>query len=434
MAVRNGCDLNCGETYPSLVEAVHRGLLEEADMDICLRRLFLARFKLGMFDPPHRVSYSRIPVEKVESPEHRKLALEAARESMVLLKNEKNLLPLSPTLKSVAVIGPTAAAWRPLLGNYYGYSGRMTTPFEGIVNAVSAATDVCYAQGCSLTDDAETDFSLAEDLAANADVVIAVMGYSPKLEGEEGEVAASDGGGDRRSISLPGKQEELLKSLHAKNVPVILVTTGGSCLDLAWAKDNLPAIIMAWYPGAEGGNGLADVIFGNYNPAGRLPITFEPSLEVLPPFMDYSMQNRTYRFARHTPLFPFGFGLSYTQFEYSNLTLNKAEIGIDEAFEVQVKVKNIGEKDGDEVVQLYISDIEASVPTPKHHLEGVTRIHLRSGETQEVRFNIQPEQLACYQDDGTPFVEPGKFRIHVGDGQPGCCQPGSDLSTILNVS
>ncbi len=431
MAVRNGCDLNCGSTYPSLVEAVERGLLDEAAIDLSLRRLLRARFRLGMFDPPHRVPYAQIPAEVVECPEHRRLARRAARESMVLLKNDSGLLPLSRDLTRIAVVGPNAVAWRPLLGNYYGYAGRMITPFEGIVNAVSVGTDVKYAAGCSLTGEAETGFAQAENLARSSDAVIAVMGYSPELEGEEGEVAASDGGGDRRSINLPGRQEALLKRLHELGKPVILVVTGGSCLDLAWAGEHLPAIVMAWYPGAEGGNGLADVLFGDYNPAGRLPITFEPSLEVLPPFADYSMKNRTYRFADYEPLFPFGYGLSYTRFEYSDLALSKARIGADEKFEVAVRVGNVGGRDGDEVVQLYVSDLEASVAVPRVHLEGVARIHLRAGESQEVRFLVRPEQLACYDDDGRSMVEPGEFRIFVGGGQPDYCEFG--VGAILTV-
>ena len=255
-------------------------------------------------------------------------------------------------------------------------------------------------------------------LAQQADVVIGAFGYSPELEGEEGEVAASDGGGDRMGIGLSGVQEELILQLQEVGTPLALVLSGGSPIAFPEIAAKVPAILMAWYPGEEGGNAIADVLFGEVSPAGRLPLTFVKSLEQVPPFADYSMKGRTYRFMAEEPLFRFGFGLSYTEFDYSELELSKGEIGADEEVEVAVTVANVGEVDGDEVVQLYVSDVEASVPVPLRHLEGVRRIHLRAGERQRVSFVLKPEQLAAFDDEGRPFVEAGEFGIFVGGGQP----------------
>jgi beta-glucosidase len=418
--VKSGCDLNCGKTYPNLVAAVREGLITEAEIDVCVRRLLRARFKLGLFDPEAEQPYARIPETVVESEAHRSLARRMAAESLVLLKNEGDLLPLRRDYKCVGVVGPNAAALRPLLGNYYGYSANMVTPLEGILGAVSPGTDVLYDPGVGLrAADADAGIRRAVWVARQSDVVIAVMGLSPELEGEEGEVAESDGGGDRIRIGLPGKQEEMLKALQETGKPVVLVLTCGSPVEIAWAKRNLPAILLAWYPGEEGGNAIADALFGEVSPAGRLPFTVPRSLDQLPPFEDYAMAGRTYRYMTEEPLYRFGFGLSYTTFTYGAASLSRATVpASNPTVEIEVEVANAGARAGDEVVQLYVRDVQASVPVPRHRLEGFRRVHLKPGERRKITFALRPEQLAAHREDGTPFVEPGEFRLFVGGCQP----------------
>ncbi|MBN1942845.1 MAG: glycoside hydrolase family 3 C-terminal domain-containing protein [Phycisphaerae bacterium] len=422
MAVANGCDLNCGEIYHQLNAAVQAGLLKEEQIDTSLRRLLTARFRLGMFDPPERVPYTSIPVDVVECPEHRALARTTAQESIVLLKNEGNLLPLDPAkLKKIFVVGPMAMNQRVLLSNYYGLSENLVTILEGITAAVPKGTCVTCEKGCH--EFQKNSFSspyLLEVEAKQADVIVACLGTTPEIEGEEGAEANSDGGGDRVDIRLPGSQEEFLKKLASFGKPVVLVLTGGSPIAVEWAKENVPAILMCWYPGEEGGAAVADVLFGKYNPAGRLPVTFVKSLDQLPPFEDYAMAGRTYRFMKEEPLYRFGYGLSYTTFSYDNPRLSKDKIaGVEDSVTVSVDVTNTGPRDGDEVVQLYVRDVEASVPVPELHLEGFRRIHVKAGETKTVSLELSGNQLVCYDDEGLPMLEPGVFEISVGGGQPG---------------
>ena len=427
LAVNNGCDLNCGRVFTALQKAVEQGLISEQTIDQAVARLFKTRFKLGMFDPPELVPYANIPYEINDCPEHRQLALQAARESMVLLKNENNLLPLNrEKIKKVAVIGPNADSKDILLGNYFGIPSQYVTPLAGIRAHVGPEVQVIYAPGCDLETNTP-DFwgesptsGFAEALAAveRADVAILCLGLSPKLEGEEGAVANSDGGGDRISLELPGMQEELLKAVMTVGKPVVLALFNGSPIAINWAQENIPAIIEAWYPGEEGGTALAEVLFGDYNPGGRLPVTFVKSLDQLPPFTDYSMKGRTYRYMQEEPLYPFGYGLSYTTFTYRNLALDKTcfALGQDQTVRITVEVENTGPVAGDEVVQLYLKHIEAVVDTPIWELQGFKRLSLAPGEKQTVEFILQPRQLAVVDETGTFRLEPGKIQIYVGDG------------------
>ena len=418
LAVKNGCELNCGGIYAALLGAVDQGLITEAEVDVALMRLFSARFELGMFDPEESNPYAQISPEIVNGPVHREVARRVAQESMVLLRNEGNLLPLSRDLHSIAVVGPCAMSFPVLWGNYNGFAGRMITPMEGIVEAVGPGTRVAYSEGCKTTGDRPIHPWDITRATRDADVIVACLGYTPEMEGEEGAAADSDGGGDRRRIGLPGRQLELLQRLHETGKPVVLVLAGGSPIELNWAAENIPAILMMWYPGEQGGNALADVLFGNVSPAGRLPLTFIRSLEQLPPFEDYAMAGRTYRFMEDDPLFRFGFGLSYTAFKYRNPCLAQTRIAPDESTLLTVEVINTGDMASDEVVQLYIRDVEASVPVPKLHLEGVQRISLQPGEVRTVQFGITPRMLRAFADDGTAFVEPGVFELFVGGAQP----------------
>lgn len=571
IAVKAGCDLNCGDYYPHLLEAVKRGIITEEQIDISVKRLFKARFLLGMFDPPENVAYTQIPFKKNDCEEHRLLSLKAAQESIVLLKNENNLLPLNKALKSIVVIGPNADDVSVLLGNYEGTPSKPVTALEGIKRKISANTKLNFIKGCDLiyptkarlipvpalvlkpprdyveekglraeyfnnmklegdpvrfkfdqnidlnwkanppgpemkkdhfsirwtgvlvapengeyelgvrSDDGfrlyldgeliledwtnhpprtkskslhfqanreyairldyyqntggalvqllwlkpggkeaffkavDDEFQQAAKVAAQSEVIVMVGGIHPQLEGEEMFVDAPGfKGGDRTDISLPEIQEQLLKALHATGKPVVLVLMSGSALAVNWAQQNIPAIIQAWYPGQEGGCAIADVLFGDYNPAGRLPVTFYQSVADLPSFEDYNMANRTYRYFKGEPLYPFGFGLSYTKFEYNNLILSPKKMNQQDSLIVQIDIKNIGDRSGDEVVQLYVTDIECSAPTPIKSLKRFQRIRLQPGEQRTLKFKLTAADLSFYDEAKGWMVEPGEFEIMVG--------------------
>ncbi|MFP3896820.1 MAG: glycoside hydrolase family 3 C-terminal domain-containing protein [Anaerolineales bacterium] len=413
LAVKKGCDLNCGEVYAFLLEALEQGLIDEETIDRSLQRLFRARFRLGMFDPPEMVDYAQIPYSVNDCTTHRELALKVAQESMVLLKNADDLLPLSKELDRVAVIGPNANGVEVLLGNYNGTPSNATTPLEGIREIVSEGTTVRYAQGCSVTGTSTEGFSEAVAAAEEADVVIACMGISQEIEGEEGAGTQAD----RTELGLPGVQDDLLKAVYDTGTPLVVVLINGSALAVNWAQAHAPAILEAWYPGEEGGTAIAQVLFGDYNPAGRLPVTFYKSVEQLPPFEDYAMADRTYRFMAQEPLYPFGHGLSYTTFTYDDLHL-PARIEAGEEITISARVRNTGDRAGDEVVQLYLRDDEATFPVPLRHLEGFRRLYLAPGEAQRVTLTLTPHQMVVYDDEGKPRIEPGTFTVSIGGGQP----------------
>ncbi len=428
IAVNNGCDLNCGEVYKTLLLAVEEGFIEKETIDTAVKRLFTVRFRLGMFDPPARVPYAQIPIEVNDCQAHRDLALKMAQESIVLLKNAGELLPLRKDIKSLAVIGPNADDPVVLLSNYNGTPSSSVTPLQGIKNKVGATTQITYARGCDIRDEGTSGIDEAVAIAEKADVVIAVMGISQLVEGEEGQVEGVAEGlhstGDRVDIVLPGVQEALLKAVHATGKPLVIVLINGSALAVNWAEEHAAAIVELWYPGEEGGTALSDVLFGDYNPAGRLPVTFYKSVDDLPPFREYAMAGHTYRFFEGEPLYPFGYGLSYTQFDYSDLELSAPVIDAGESLAVSAIVKNTGDSAGDEVVQLYVKDVEASVPVPIRHLEGFERVHLLPGESCKISFQLQAQQLSIILDDGRRAVEPGTFKVFIGGGQPHTGDPG----------
>jgi beta-glucosidase len=565
VAVKTGTDLTCGYEYRALPSAVKQGLIAEAEIDTAVKRLFEARFRLGMFDPPESVPYARIPLEVNDSPANRELAARAARESIVLLKNEKNTLPLRKDVKTIAVIGPNADSLEVLLGNYNGIPSRWVTPLEGIRRKVSPETRVLDALGTTLTGDAilpvpasafyttadksehglkaeyfdnkelqgspvatRTDAQVNFDWYTNApvpqlptdkfsarwtgyfvpptsgtyqlgaraddavrvllddkplvenwhdgsvktftkaveleggraykirveyydnyanataklvwgppnlneslreealrkaresDVVVMALGLAPSLEGEEMDVKVKGfSGGDRTDLEMPEAQEELLKAVVATGKPVVLVLINGSALAVNWAQSNVAAIVEAWYPGEEGGTALADVLFGDYNPAGRLPVTFYKSVEQIPPFQDYRMEGKTYRYFRGEPLYPFGYGLSYTRFKYDNLKLNSKRYTATRNVQLSVDVRNVGAREGDEVVQLYVTDEAATSPVPVRSLKGVRRVHLKPGELRSVTFTLTPRDLTMVDERGRRLLEPGEFRVSIGGKQPG---------------
>jgi len=413
MAVRNGCDLNCGDTFPYLVNAVAQGLIDEATIDVAVKRLFQTRMRLGMFDPAEMVPYAQIPISVNDAPEHRQLALDFACASMVLLKN-KGILPFSPALRSIAVVGPNADDVDVLLGNYNGTPSSAVTPLAGIRARAGKDVTVLYEPGCDLLDPSRDGFAAAVAAARQSDVVVACLGISQRVEGEEGRGRAAD----RSDIVLPAVQEALLAELFATGKPVVVVLLNGSPLAVNEAETHAAAILEAWYPGEEGGTAISRVLFGDYNPAGRLPVTFYKSVDQLPAFEDYAMAGHTYRYSYAEPLYPFGYGLSYTTFAYNGLVISPSGQGTNATVTVQATVTNTGARDGDEVVQLYVSDVASQYPLPIRHLEGFQRLHLKAGEARTVQFELSPRQMAAFDDAGQRVVEPGGFVVSVGGGQP----------------
>jgi beta-glucosidase len=398
-AVKAGSDLTCGTEYRALVDAVKSGLITEAEIDRSLERLFTARFKLGMFDPPERVPFSKIPYAENDSAEHRKLALEAARNSIVLLKND-GTLPLKPSVRKIAIVGPSAGDAVSLLGNYNGTPSKAVTPREGIETLFAGKAEVRYAAGAPYTadDTAEKLLTDAVDIIKDSNVAIVCIGLNPRLEGEEMRVSIPGfAGGDRTNLEIPEPQEKLLEAAVATGKPVVVVLTNGSALAANYAAQHAAAVLELWYAGEEAGTALAETLSGANNPAGRLPVTFYRSADQLPPFDDYSMNGRTYRYFKGEALYPFGFGLSYSKFAYSAVRARRSGKG----GTVSVRVKNDSAIEGDEVVQLYVSAGGDSI----RDLRGFERIHLKPGETREVSFTVES-------------LPSRKVPITIGGGQP----------------
>ncbi len=448
LAVKNGCDLECGCTYGipcdygQLREAVQQGLLTEAELDRSVRRLFKARFQLGMFDPDDQVPYAQIPFSVVNSAEHQALALEVARQSLVLLRNEGGRLPLDKAqLKSIAVIGPNADDTLVLTGNYMGTPAAPVTVLAGLRALVAPETKVTYARGCDVLDNSQAGFAAAVQAAQTSQVAVLVMGLSQQLEGEEGQQEGNPPGvtslGDRQQLDLPAVQEQLLEAVCATGTPVILVLLNGSAVAINWASEHVPAILEAWYPGQAGGTAVAEALLGQTNPGGRLPVTFYRSADDLPSFSDYAMENRTYRYFTGQPLYAFGFGLSYTTFAYRNLQVTPAQVKSGGPVTVHVEVENTGARAGDEVVQLYLRDRAASLPVPRLQLQGFNRLRLAPGEKQTVAFTLTAEQMSLVNESGQWVLEPGEFDVWVGGQQPdlqAAAQPANVLGGQFTVA
>jgi beta-glucosidase len=559
LAIRRGCDLDCGNEYKALSSAIKQGLLTEQELDVSVKRLFAARMKLGMFDPPEMVKWAQIPYSVNDSPENAALAAETARKSIVLLKNDRGALPLSRNLRTIAVIGPNADDAEVLLGNYNGTPSNPVTPLAGIRAKIGSSANVLYARGCDLAEgmasyepvpdgvfstsidgkrqrgvtaeffnnlqfegspvrtavnaniravwgndapfpelvddqfsvrwsghitvtetgeyalriaggfgrltldgkqiggrgvmtppfvpleagkaypiqveaadrsggmNVELQWSLrgrdyaAEAIAAarKADVAILFLGLSPRLEGEEMPVNVEGfSGGDRLTIDLPKVQEDLLRAVAATGTRIVLVLLNGSAIAINWADANIPAIVEAWYAGQAAGTAIADVLFGDYNPAGRLPVTFYKSTDQLPPFEDYSMKERTYKYFTGKPLYPFGHGLSYTTFTYKNFNVPKSARAGDPV-RVSVTVTNTGNRAGDEVVQLYLAARQPSAQAPIRKLVGFRRVRLEAGKSQKVSFTIDPRELSIISSDIRRVIVPGIYDLSIGGKQPG---------------
>ena len=424
-AVKAGCDLECGGQYYTLARAVAKGLLTEQDIDQALRRIFDSRFRLGMFDPDEKVPYAKIPMSEVDSPEHAALALQAARDSLVLLKNT-GVLPLDRTkVRHLAVIGANADSVPMLLGNYNGLPSRPVTILKGLRTAAAkSGIEITYARGCPLVlKSGETfgvesaEFQQVLDAVRAADAIVYVGGINAQLEGEEMKVDY-DGfrGGDRTRIELPAVQTALLKVLHATGKPVVFVNCSGSAIAMPWEAENLAAIVQAWYPGQSGGTACADLLFGDYNPSGRLPITFYRATEDLPPFEDYHMANRTHRFFTGKTLFPFGHGLSYTQFRYDQVRLARTELGTDDTVRMSLDLANAGARDGDEVVQVYARLLGANDPLlPRQTLCAFQRVTVPKGQRVTVDLVVPTSTLRHWDPSSQGYtIEPGTYELQIG--------------------
>ena len=420
LALSRGVNLECGDTYPYLVQATRQGLVTEKQIDSSLSILLRTRFRLGMFDPPSANPYNRIPESVINSAAHRQLARQVARQSIVLLKNNGSL-PLKPDLKKYFVTGPNAASVDALLGNYYGINNQFSTILEGLAGQIAAGSQMQYRPGTLLDRPNINPIDWTADEARNSDATIVVMGITGLLEGEEGESIASPSFGDRLDYNIPANQVEFLRKMKENNPkPVIAVVTGGSPMNLADVQELADAVLLVWYPGEEGGNAVADVIFGKVSPSGKLPVTFPKSLDQIPPYEDYSMKGRTYRYMSAEPLYPFGYGLSYTSFVYSHPVLSKQAVTENDKIEVEVTVTNTGKYAGDEVVQLYLTHEGLGSDVPLYALKGFKRISLAAGASTKVRFQLTADQLALIDEKGNMVWPAGNIRVSVGG-----CLPGS---------
>ena len=416
LAIKNGCDLNCGNVYLQMMLAYKEGLVTEEDITIAAERLMSTRIRLGMFD--NDCEYDEIPYEANDSKENNQLSLEAARKSMVLLRNN-GILPLDKTkVKSIAVIGPNADSKIMLEGNYHGTASKYTTILEGIHDEVGEDVRVYYSEGCHLYKEKVGGLSLPNDrlseaisIAKKADVAILCLGLDSTIEGEQGDTGNSEAAGDKSDLNLPGKQQELLESVIATGTPVIVVLGTGSALTFNNVDDRCSAILNAWYPGSHGGRAVADLLFGKYSPSGKLPITFYKGIENLPHFEDYSMNNRTYRYMNDESLYSFGYGLTYSNVELSNLKVEK----IDEEynFNVKVHIKNIGSYDIEEVVQCYIKDLESKYAVKNHSLAQFKRVSLKIGETKTIKMSLNKKSFEVVDYEGNRVIDSKKFNPKV---------------------
>jgi beta-glucosidase len=418
-----GCDLNCGNIFLYLEEAVKQGLVAVEQVDKAVERLFTTRMKLGLFEEPGKVPFDTISYDNIDTKSMIQKNLDIAKKTLVLLKNENQLLPLDKNkIKSIGVIGPNANNRRALVGNYEGTSSRYVTVIEGIQDYLGDEIRVFYSEGCHLYKDkvealAEMNDRIAEVKAVceNSDVVIACLGLDSGLEGEEGDEGNQYASGDKPGLNLPGLQEEILKTIGESGKPTVLVILSGSALAINWAQENIPAIIEGWYPGAQGGRAIAEAIFGEFSPEGKLPITFYRTAEELPEFTDYSMKDRTYRYMKNEALYPFGYGLSYTEFKLHEVKAD-ADIIAESGINLQVNIKNIGQMKARDTIQVYIKADRPNSPNPQ--LKAFAKVELSAGQEKTISLHLPQKAFSLCDSQGKRVVEPGSYTIYVGDSQP----------------
>ena len=423
MAMNNGCDLNCGNLFHFLTQAVENGMVDEKRLDEAVENLFMARMKLGVLDKKEENPFDKIPYTVVDSEEMRKLNREVARRSVVLLKNENHILPLDKKkLHTIGVIGPNADSCKALVGNYEGTSSRYITVLEGIEDYVGENVRVLYSEGCHLYRDRTSNLAMEHDrdsevraVCEASDVVIAVVGLDATLEGEEGDTGNEYGSGDKPNLNLPGLQPDIIRIAKESGKPVIVVLLAGSAMALSWEDEHVDAILDGFYPGAQGGAAIAEILFGGANPEGKLPITFYQTTEELPEFTDYAMKGRTYRYMENEALYPFGYGLSYTTYAYGNLECVKP-FDAQDGITLQVTVTNTGDREGTETLQVYVKAKREGTPNPQ--LKYVKKITLKPGESVTEEIHLSPEAFMLYDEKGNFTLEKGAYDIFVGGCQP----------------
>lgn len=423
MAMNNGCDLNCGNLFHFLTQAVENGMVDEKRLDEAVENLFMARMKLGVLDKKEENPFDKIPYTVVDSEEMRKLNREVARRSVVLLKNENHILPLDKKkLHTIGVIGPNADSRKALVGNYEGTSSRYITVLEGIEDYVGENVRVLYSEGCHLYRDRTSNLAMEHDrdsevraVCEASDVVIAVVGLDATLEGEEGDTGNEYGSGDKPNLNLPGLQPDIIRIAKESGKPVIVVLLAGSAMALSWEDEHVDAILDGFYPGAQGGAAIAEILFGGANPEGKLPITFYQTTEELPEFTDYAMKGRTYRYMENEALYPFGYGLSYTTYAYGNLECVKP-FDAQDGITLQVTVTNTGDREGTETLQVYVKAKREGTPNPQ--LKYVKKITLKPGESVTEEIHLSPEAFMLYDEKGNFTLEKGAYDIFVGGCQP----------------
>lgn len=442
LAMNNGCDLNCGNLFIYLLDAVKKGMVSEERLNEAVINLFTTRMKLGVFDKKGNNPYDKIPYTVVDSKEMQQLNEKAAQKSLVLLKNKDNLLPLDKKkLKTIGVIGPNANNRRALVGNYEGTASRYITVLEGLQDYLQDEVRVLYSEGCHLCEEKISGLSTGNDRLSEvkgvcdaSDVVVACMGLDSGLEGEEGDEGNQYASGDKPSLNLPGLQQQILETIAASGKPTILILLSGSALAVNWAQEHVSAIIQGWYPGAQGGKAIAKLLFGESNPEGKLPITFYYSSEELPAFTDYSMENRTYRYMTTRALYPFGYGLSFTEYNYSDAILS-TEMITEEGVSICVKVTNAGEQEGVETVQVYVKANQEN--TPNAQLKGIKKVFLKPKETKEVKIYLPKEAFGVFDENGKEHILKGDYFISIGGSQPDSRSEeltGKKVSTLLAKS
>jgi beta-glucosidase len=417
LAIKSGCDINCGNLYPLAVEAVQKGLLTEAQIDAAVTRLFTTRMRLGLLGAPANKAYSAIPYEEVDSPKHRAFNLEVSRRTLVLLKNDGALPFKAGSLKTIGVIGPNANSRAALEGNYQGTASQHVTVLEGIREiAEKQGIRILFSEGCDMLRDRRDGLSQPDDRLAEAravakrsDALVVVLGLDGSVEGEESDQFSESFGGDRPYLELPERQEKLLKNVveAAHGKPVIVISISGSTMALGWARDNVNSIMQAFYPGAMGGRAIAEALFGGFSPSGKLPLTCYKSTADIPDFTDYNMANRTYRYYKGEPLYPFGYGLSYATFRLSDVKADKAA--------VSVSVENTGSIAARETVQVYVSS-----PGTKEirSLCGIGNLFLKAGEKTTLTVKLNRNAFSRYDENGDMREIKGKHTLSVGFTQP----------------
>src|SRR5574344_199040 len=418
LAINNSCDLNCGCTFPAAVEAVHKGLLSEEKVNESVARLLMTRFKLGMFDSKKDDPWRTLSNKDVHTDEHVALAKKVAAESIVLLKTNNNLLPLNKNeKKKVLIFGPSAANIYALLANYHGLAPHYSTILEGITEKTADHENIIldFNHGCPMYSPS-TNPGWSIGSAKWADVVIACFALDNAMEGEEGDAIASDSKGDRNTIELPSWQLDYLKQLHDVGTPIVLVLTGGAAV--AFPSEFADAVIDVWYPGEQGGAAVGDIIFGDTVPSGHLPVTFPKCTQDLPAFENYDMKGRTYRYMEKEPLFPFGFGLSYTTFAFDKIAFSSKTVSEKEKITATVTVRNTGKVAADEVVQLYIAKESRGKDDPFCSLKEFKRVHIAAGTSVEVPFTLNASAFETIDADGNSVLSPGKYTVTAADAAP----------------